>query len=435
MALIHNIFARWILDSRGIPTVQCTVTLDQNGRKVIGTASVPSGASTGSHEALELRDGAKDFHGKGVSFAIRNINEALASKLVGREFTVASEVDELILTIDTTGNKSELGANAILAISMASHRAFASLAGLELWQYLRRIYFSYLPAQTRFPRLMCNIINGGAHADNDLTIQEFMIVPNSGEIEKDIQIASEIYQTLKTDLQESGYSVALGDEGGFAPKLDIQAIVNSQPENPNPELNPTKVVLNTIQETITKSGYNTKTDLAMDMAATEFFNKEEEIYTLDGVNMSRSELADFYVELANQYPIISMEDGFAEDDILGWEVMTAALSGKIKLIGDDLFVTNIERFQTIGLEQKIANGVLIKLNQIGTVLETCKMINLAKENNYVTAISHRSGETIDTFISDLSVASQSEFIKLGAPARGERVAKYNRLLEIKDSLV
>ena len=435
MALVHTIYSRWILDSRGLPTVYCKVILDQNGRKITGYASVPSGASTGSHEALELRDNGDQFHGKGVSKAVENINTILSDKLVGRDFNTAAELDQAMLSFDTSGNKSELGANSILGVSMASHRAFAQLAGLELWQYLRRIYFSSLPAQTKFPRLMCNVLNGGAHADNGLSIQEFMVIPNGGDIVDDIRMASEIYHTLKSELSKGGYSTSLGDEGGFAPTFDLKSMVSSQSDTESVELNPTKVALNFLQQAIIDSGYtNVKCELGMDVAATEFYSTDSQLYTLDGKELSRSELTDFYSEICEEFPIISIEDGFAEDDVLGWEVITAALAKKIKLIGDDLFVTNPKRFEEIGITNNIANGVLIKLNQIGSVIETCQMINKAKEFGYITAISHRSGETIDSFISDLAVAAQSEFIKLGAPARGERVAKYNRLLEIYDSL-
>jgi enolase len=434
MALIHDIHARWILDSRGLPTVYCTVTLDQNGRKTSHTASVPSGASTGSYEALELRDGESEFHGKGVSKAIEHINTIISTKTVGRDFTTASELDQHILSLDTSSNKSELGANAILGVSMAAHRAYAALAGLELWQYLRRLYFSSLPANSVFPRLMCNVLNGGAHADNGLSVQEFMIIPNAQDIEDDIRIASEIYHTLKKTLHKDGYSTALGDEGGFAPTLNLQTIVQHSADIA-PELNPTKVALNYLQKAITDTGYtNISCELALDVAATEFFNSTNEIYEMDGKQLSRSDLGNMYQELVATYPIVSIEDGFSEDDILGWEIMTQSLGKKIHLIGDDLFVTNPKRFQEIGLKNTIANGVLIKLNQIGSVLETCQMINDAKDHGYITSISHRSGETTDSFISDLAFASQSEFIKLGAPARGERVVKYNRLLEIRDSL-
>ena len=418
MAIISEITARWVLDSRGLPTVKCTITLDQKGKKAIGAASVPSGASTGSHEALELRDGGKDFQGKGVLNAVHNIETVISSRLLNRDFTDAFEVDKIVLSLDNSENKSELGANAILAVSMASHRAFASLFGLELWQYLRRIYFSALPASSKFPRLMCNVVNGGVHADSGLAIQEFMVVPNTGEIDRDVQAASEIYQTLKKNLKSAGQSVSLGDEGGFAPKLPTA-----------------REALDFIKNSIEDAGYSTlNCELALDAAATEFYNKDTNTYKVDGKDLSQSGLTDFYSDLKNDYNLISLEDGFAEDDILGWEIVTQKLGSKMHLIGDDLFVTNPKRFAEVGLKNKIANGVLIKLNQIGSVSETCEMINKAKENNYITIVSHRSGETTDDFISDLVFASQSEFLKLGAPARGERVAKYNRLLDIFDSL-
>jgi enolase len=441
MTTITNINSFWVLDSRGIPTIQCQFTIDKNGIKYKGVSSVPSGASTGSHEALELRDGNNEFHGKGVSKAINNINKTIYEAIVNRNFQNAKEIDELMIKLDNTPNKSNLGANAILAVSMAAHRAFANLSGIELWQYLKRMYFSELIATPKFPLLMCNIINGGAHADNNLSIQEFMIVPNTGSIESDIQAASEIYGTLKQNLKSDNYNISLGDEGGFAPKFNLENIVKSQVEESQEdtkiELSPTKIALRYIQKAINDSSYpNCK--IAIDSAATEFYikNKEGEyLYKIDGKELTKSDLANFYIELCEEFPILSIEDSYSEDDILGWEIITESLGKKINLIGDDLFVTNPSRFTNIlNNQNNIANGILIKPNQIGSILETCQMINLAKEKNYTTAISHRSGETIDTFISDLAFASQSEFIKLGAPARGERVAKYNRLIEIKKNL-
>jgi len=414
MSLITSVSARWILDSRGFPTVYCEVEVDQNGVKYLGASSVPSGASTGSYEALELRDGEKDFHKKGVKKAVANVNQAIANEITNRSFASAAEIDQVLLDLDGTENKSKLGANALLAVSMASHRAFAKMYGLELFQYLRRLYFSNLPAQTIFPKLMCNVINGGQHADNPLDIQEFMVIPNLGNIEKDVQAASEIYHTLKKNLHADNLSTSLGDEGGFAP-----------------DLSDTDKVLSYLVDSIKDAGYTTaECELALDAAANEFYDAEKNVYSVDKKEMSQSALTDFYLAMQEKYPIVSIEDGFSEDDVLGWQLMTERLGKKIKLIGDDLFVTNPKRFAEIGLKNNIANGVLIKLNQIGTVLETCQMINDAKENGYVTAVSHRSGETSDDFIADLSVASQSEFIKLGAPARGERVAKFNRLLLI-----
>jgi enolase len=419
MALVQLVHSRWVLDSRGLPTVSAAIVLDNQGRKFYGQSSVPSGASTGTHEALELRDGGQAFHGKGVTKAVENINKTINESLFNQEFASALELDESLLSLDTSSNKSELGANAILAVSMAAHRAFANMFGLELWQYLRRLYFSSLPAVTKFPRLMCNVVNGGAHADSGLSFQEFMVVPNTREIEKDVQIASEVYHTLKAELKKAGQSTALGDEGGFAPHLG-----GSQK------------VLEYLQKAIEQAGYTKlDCDLAMDCAASEFYDPKKNIYQVDGIEYDPSGLADLYASLKQDFPnLISIEDGYAEDDIQGWKIMTDKLDEKIHLIGDDLFVTNPTRFDEIGLKNQIANGVLIKLNQIGSVSETCKMINMAKDNAYVTAVSHRSGETPDDFISDLAVASQSEFIKLGAPARGERVAKFNRLLEIFEQL-
>jgi enolase len=418
MAIINSVSSRWILDSRGIPTLTCTVVIDQQGKKSAGTASVPSGASTGTYEAHELRDGGSEFHGKGVNKAVENVLYKIGERIIGRNFQNAAAVDEFILSLDTTENKKELGANSILAVSMAVHRAFAEQYGLDLWQYLRRLYFSTLPANTKFPRLMCNVINGGQHADNTIDIQEFMIVPNTQDIESDVRLASEVYHTLKAHLKKLGLSTALGDEGGFAPQLDRS-----------------KDVLSTLTSAIEKAGYtNLDCALAMDCAANEFYNADKGIYELEGQNFSHTKLVDYYKELKEEFNILSIEDGFNEDDVLGWELMTQTLGPKIHLIGDDLFVTNPVRFSKLGVEQKLGNGILIKLNQIGSVSETCKVINMAKENGFVIAVSHRSGETNDDFIADLSVASQAEFIKLGAPARGERVAKFNRLLEIKESL-
>lgn len=421
MAIINKVSARWILDSRGFPTVKCEVTIDQQGKKATGIASVPSGASTGSHEALELRDQGTEFKGKGVDKAVFNVNEVISKAILNREFVGAVELDEAILSLDQTENKSELGANAILAVSMAAHRAFASLAGLELWQYLRRLYFSNLPQPTnsKFPRLMCNILNGGVHADSGLAVQEFMIIPNTENVEDDVRLASEVYQTLKSELKANNQSTGLGDEGGFAPRLygSVKA-------------------LEFIHDAIIKAGYSkVQVDLGLDAAASEFYDKEKNIYNIDGQELSQSGLTDFWSKLQEDYNLISIEDGFAEDDILGWEILTQKLGSKMTLIGDDLFVTNMQRFSDIGLKNNVANGILIKLNQIGSVLETAKTINLAKENNYKIAVSHRSGETGDDFIADLAFASQADFLKAGAPARGERVAKYNRLLDIRDSLL
>lgn len=419
MPTISNISARWILDSRGFPTVSCSVTLDQNGKKVTGSASVPSGASTGSHEALELRDGGSAFGGKGVTKAVKNVNEGIASRILRKEFSSAQELDEYLIQLDGTDTKTTFGANATLAISEAAHRAFANLYGLELWQYLRRLYFSELPATVTFPRIMCNILNGGAHADNSIDIQEFMLIPKTGNIEKDIQLCSEVYHQLKKNLLTQKEATAVGDEGGFAPNL------GTMPQ-----------VLEYVNQAILDAKFTREDcDLGLDAAATEFYDSETDLYNVDSLSLTSSQLVDYYAQVSKDYNILSIEDALSEDDIAGWSVLTEKMSEKSVLVGDDLFVTSTARFQTIAVEQKIANAILIKPNQIGTILETAKVINMAKVQNYKIAVSHRSGETSDSFISDLAFASQADFLKCGAPARGERVAKYNRLLEILDSLV
>lgn len=414
MAHLNFIQANWILDSRGFPTVNVVVGVEQNGRKVTGTAAVPSGASTGSHEALELRDGGKEFGGKGVDKAVYNINETILNRLHGRDFATASEIDSVLIELDGTENFGNLGANAALGVSMAAHRAFASLAGLELWQYLRRLYFSYYPVKSRFPRLMSNVVNGGAHADTGLQIQEFMIVPNTRNLLTDIQLSSEVYHTLKKILKEQKFATGVGDEGGFAPSIKLST-----------------EVLTLLNEAIEKAGYTAlDCNLALDVAASELYNAETDLYSIDDKTLTRAELTDLYADLSEQFNLISIEDPFAEDDVLGWQMITKKIGAKRLIVGDDLFVTNSKRLEEIGFMQEAGNSILIKPNQIGTIFQTCQTIELARSNKFATIISHRSGETTDTFIADLAVASQSEFIKLGAPCRGERVAKYNRLIEI-----
>jgi enolase len=301
MSIIASVSSRWILDSRGIPTLTCSVIIDQQGKKYAGNASVPSGASTGSYEALELRDGGSEFHGKGVNNAINNVLYGIGEKLIGRDFSSAAEVDKFVLSLDSSENKNQLGANAILAVSMATHRAFARQYGLDLWQYLRRLYFSTLPAVTKFPRLMCNVINGGQHADNELDIQEFMIVPNTQNVETDVRLASEVYHTLKGHLKKQKLSTSLGDEGGFAPKISRASDV-----------------LELLKFAIEKSGY-TSLDcaLAMDCAANEFYNQEKQVYELEGQAFSQTKLVEYYKELKEKYNVLSIEDAFNEDDVLG----------------------------------------------------------------------------------------------------------------------
>jgi enolase len=426
MPIINQITARWILDSRGNPTVSCKVGVQYRDDLYFGKASVPSGASTGKYEAVELRDGGNEFDGKGVNKAVENIINIIAKEIMGKEFDSAKDLDQCVLELEKRLEqeapenliqpKSVLGANAILAVSMAGHRAFAKAENVKLWEYLRQEYFPELVQNITMPRLMCNIFNGGAHADNNIDIQEFMVIPNSGGIETDVRMSAEIYHTLKKVLKSENQITAVGDEGGFAPNYKD-----------------TNEVLESIEKSIKNAGYSrVNCDIGLDCAASEFYDSEKNVYNLDGVDFSQSALNDFYTDLITKFNLISIEDSFAEDDILGWQMMTAKVGKKTILIGDDLFVTNPERFKMVGLDNEIANGVLIKLNQIGSVLETCEMINLARENNYITAISHRSGETNDDFIADLAVACNSEFIKLGAPARGERIAKYNRLLQIHE---
>ncbi|GAB4145053.1 MAG: phosphopyruvate hydratase [Patescibacteria group bacterium] len=428
MFKVTNVNAWQVLDSRGLPTVCCEITVENLGKTYRATASVPSGASTGTHEALELRDGEAAFGGKGVSKAVNNILNSISKEILNKEFASARELDELVLGLDHSENKSELGANAILGVSMAAHRAAAEAEGKQLYQYLGSLYFNNgfeSLDQVKFPRPMCNVVNGGVHADSGLSVQEFMLVPKGGNIEKDLQISAEVYQTLKKLLKNRGDVTAVGDEGGFAPHLGT-----------------TEEALNLLQEAIDKSGYSDECDLALDVAASEFYSAESNavdgidagaVYNYQGRRLKGDEMIAEYAALAEKYNIVSIEDGLAEDDLAAWKGITNQLGDKMMLVGDDLFVTNVKRFQSIGLDQGIANAILIKLNQIGSVSETCDVINLAQKNGYNTVISHRSGETTDDFIADLVVASSSPFFKAGSMSRGERLAKYNRLLEILHS--
>jgi enolase len=428
MFKINSISAISILDSRGIPTTQVMLSItnvnqvESNSVMVYyGKGSSPSGASTGSHEALELRDGdLKKYLGKGVEHAISNINNLIAPEILLKEFKNAGEVDQQMIELDGTMNKSKLGANAILAVSNAVHRAAAKAENLELFEYLRLQYFHDLGVEKKdykYPRLMCNIINGGAHADNGISIQEFMVVPRVGSLQKDVEAISEIYQTLKAELHIAGMTTGLGDEGGFAPSFDG-----------------TENVLEFIRNSAVKAGYADKFDLALDVASSEFYDQTGQVYNIDSMEKTAKQMVEFYEDLIKEYNIISIEDGFDEDDFDGWKLMKKEFGDKIYQIGDDLFVTNTDRFIELADKNGLGNGILIKPNQIGTIKETCQVINKAKKLKYVTAISHRSGETIDAIISDIAYSCNSEFIKLGAPARGERVAKYNRLLEIEQFL-
>jgi len=414
---IKSIKALEILDSRGNPTVRVQVSLS-NGASA--SASVPSGASTGSHEALELRDGDKKrYGGKGVIQAVQNVNNVIAPRLKGKSPFKQRKIDQLMIELDGTENKAKLGANAILGVSLALARAAASAVKLPLYQYLRRIY--QLPfKEFKLPTPTMNILNGGAHANWSLDIQEFMIVPLQKSFAEKLRCGAEIFQALGALLKKKGYDTLKGDEGGYAPRLAGN-----------------EAAFAVILEAISQAGYvaGKGVKLAIDAAASEFYNKKNKVYQLkaDQKNLSSGEMIGLVENWINRYPLISVEDGLAEDDWQNWAVLTRKIGKKVSLVGDDLFVTNVKRLQK-GIEQKIGNAILIKLNQIGTLSETIDAIVLAKQNGYKTSISHRSGETADTFIADLAVAVNSEFIKTGSLSRSERVEKYNRLLEIEQEL-
>lgn len=409
---ITEIRAREILDSRGNPTISTQVFLSSG---TVGKAAVPSGASTGTHEALELRDGdLSRYFGKGVLKAVANVKEIIAPHIVGLDALDQEEIDKRLIQLDGTPSKKKLGANAILSVSMAAAQAASQATSLPLYNYLGK------KETYRLPVPLINILNGGSHADNNVDIQEFMIVPTgSPNFSEAIRMSAEVFHHLKKILQKKDYSTAVGDEGGFAPNLKSN-----------------EEALELILESIQKAGYRPGEDifLAIDVAASEFFTDKKYFFKKsDGSKRSSDEMVNFYESLVQKYPIISIEDGFAEDDWEGWKLMTEVLGHRIQIVGDDIFVTNLERFKK-GVEKKIGNSILIKLNQIGTLSETIETIRYAHEKEYSTVISHRSGETEDTFIADLSVAVDSGQIKTGSLSRSERVAKYNRLLEIEEEL-
>jgi enolase len=409
---IKHIFGYEILDSRGNPTTASLVELDDGSK---ARAYVPSGASTGAHEAVELRDGdEKRYHGQGVLQAIHNINTEIATALIGKDSSQQRELDNLLIALDGTPNKARLGANAILAVSLALARATAISQKKELYQYIRELYGNDTGIDKVFPQIGFNVLNGGKHADSGLDIQEYMIMPQKDSISENIRLASEIYNTLKKILAKQGQVTAVGDEGGFAPHLQ-----NNEEG------------LKLLVQAITEAGYIPGTDcsIALDAAATEFFSADTNLYTLDKQQHTASELAEIYHNWIQQYPIISLEDPFAEDDYTAWQAFQQTMSPELRLVGDDLLVTNTQRIQD-AIDKQLCNSVLIKPNQIGTLTEVIDAIQLAHQNKLSTMISHRSGDTIDTFISDLAVASRSAYMKSGAPARAERVSKYNRLLEI-----
>jgi enolase len=409
---IIRISAREILDSRGNPTVAAKVILAGGA---VGRAFVPSGASTGTYEALELRDDDPSrYLGKGVLKAVAHVNTIIAPKLIGTDALDQKAVDELLLKLDGTPAKTKLGANAILSVSMAAAAAAAEASGLPLYAYLRK------KAAYTLPVPLINILNGGAHADNSVDLQEFMIAPAGlPTFAEAIRAAAEVFHNLKKILKKKGYGTSVGDEGGFAPNLKSN-----------------EEALDCLVESIQKAGYTPGKQiyLALDPAATEFFDSGRYIFKKsNGVVKTSSEMVEFYAGLIQKYPIISIEDGLAEDDWTGWKEMTAALGAKIQLVGDDLFVTNLDRFKR-GVGEKITNAILIKLNQIGSLSETIEAVDYAHAHDFAAVISHRSGETEDTFIADLCVALGTGQIKTGSVCRSERIAKYNRLLEIEEEL-
>lgn len=415
---ITDIYAREILDSRGNPTIEVEVLA---GDEFCGRAAVPSGASTGQFEALELRDIEERYSGLGVEMAVDHVNARIAPAIIGMNIFDQAEIDEVLIQLDGTKDKSNLGANAILGVSMAVARAGAASLGLPLYAYLGGVNAKRLPVP------MMNIINGGKHADNSIDIQEFMILPvGASSFKEGLRMCAEVYHTLKKLLKDAGFSTAVGDEGGFAPNL--------------PDA---KAALRWIKNAVEKAGYQTGKDIcfALDIAATELYDQKFKKYVFEGEKTeqgeaavrSAEELIDYYEELLEEFPIVSLEDPLDEEDWDGWELLTTRLGLNVQLVGDDLFVTNTKRLQK-GIQRKAANAILIKVNQIGTLTEAFDAIEQAKTSGYRTIISHRSGETVDSFIADLAVAFNAGQIKTGAPCRSERVEKYNQLLRIEERL-
>ncbi|MHC1716262.1 MAG: phosphopyruvate hydratase [Acidaminococcaceae bacterium] len=411
MALISAVYAREILDSRGNPTVEVEVWLDDGS---MGRAAVPSGASTGAYEAVELRDGDKDrYMGKGVSKAVDNVNDIIAEALIGLDPIRQVEIDKMLIRLDGTPNKGNLGANAILGVSMAVAKAAAASVDIPLYMYLGGVNAKELPVP------MMNILNGGAHADNNVDIQEFMAMPvGAPSFSEALRMNTEIYHNLKAVLKERGLSTAIGDEGGFAPNLSSN-----------------EEAIEVIVAAIKKAGYKPGEDvaIALDIAASEIYKNGKYNLAGEGVVKTSAQMVEYYAALCEKYPIVSIEDGLDEDDWKGWALLTKKLGGKVQLVGDDLFVTNSERLSR-GISEGVANSILIKVNQIGTLTETFTTIEMAKRAGYTCVISHRSGETEDTTLADIAVAVNAGQIKTGAPARTDRVAKYNQLLRIEEDL-
>ena len=413
MSVIELVYAREVLDSRGNPTVEVEVALESGA---VGRAIVPSGASTGAFEAVELRDGDKGrYIGKGVEKAVANVNEIIAPELEGMDAFDQPAIDALMIELDGTHNKGKLGANAILGVSMAVARAAAEELGLPLFQYIGGVNAKQLPVP------MMNILNGGEHADNSVDVQEFMILPvGAKSFREGLRMGAEVFHSLKKVLSERGLACGVGDEGGFAPNLGSN-----------------REALELIVEAIEKAGYKPGDDvkLGLDVAATEMYDKETKLYDLkhEGKKLTAEQMVDLYEEWVNNFPIVTIEDGLDEEDWDGWKVLTDRLGKKVQLVGDDLFVTNTERLER-GIEAGVANSILIKVNQIGTITETLDAIEMAKRAGYTAVISHRSGETEDTTIADLAVAVNAGQIKTGAPSRTDRVAKYNQLLRIEETV-
>lgn len=414
MSLIASIHARQILDSRGNPTVEVDVYTSTGA---FGRAAVPSGASTGKHEAVELRDGKKtEFLGKGVMKAVNNVNKIIAKELLGISVYEQNLIDSIMLTLDGTPNKAKLGANAILAVSLAVAKAAADESGLSLYRYVGGVNANTLPIP------LMNILNGGSHADNKIDFQEFMIVPTGADtFSKALQMGTEVFHHLKTVLKKKGYSTNVGDEGGFAPNIasNEEAI---------------EIVLSAIEAAGFKPGKDIF--IAMDAAVTEFYDEKSKLYHFHKSNnkkLTSEEMVNYWATWCKKYPIVSIEDGMAEDDWKGWELLTKKLGDKVQLVGDDLFVTNVQRLAK-GIDQNIANSILVKVNQIGSLTETINAVNLAKNNSYTSIMSHRSGETEDVTIADLAVALNCGQIKTGSASRTDRIAKYNQLLRIEEEL-
>jgi enolase len=414
MSIILDIHARQILDSRGNPTVEVDVF---TSNEILGRAAVPSGASTGVHEAMELRDGFDNIYlGKGVTKAVENVNQIILPELEGMSVYDQNDIDRIMIELDGTENKSKLGANAMLAVSLATAKAAAKEAGMPLYRYLGGVNANLLPTP------MMNILNGGSHADNNIDFQEFMIVPaGADDFSSALRMGVEVFHHLKKVLKAKGYSTNVGDEGGFAP-----------------ECKSNQEAIETVLTAIEKAGYRPGEDIfiAMDAAVYEFYDKENKVYHFHkstGEKLSSEEMVNFWSNWIDKYPIVSLEDGLDEDDWTGWEKLTAAIGSKVQLVGDDLFVTNVKRLQE-GIDRKVANSILIKVNQIGTLSETIDAVQLATRNGYTNVISHRSGETEDSTIADLAVALNAGQIKTGSASRSDRIAKYNQLLRIEEDL-